>query len=60
MKTLQKTCDKKEYNIITGIHKTKDTQKIILITGQLLEKKRTIVVIAKELSMEARRVNIQL
>ena len=51
METIQETCNKKAQNTIRGIHRVKETQKKILITGQLLGKERIIVTIAQEFSM---------
>ena len=52
MKTLQETCHKKAHNTITGIHGAKETQRMISIRVQIIEKKRTIVKISQKLGME--------
>ena len=50
-KTLKETCNMKAHNKITGIYTAKETQKTILITGQLIEIERIIVATAQELGM---------
>ena len=42
MKTLYEICNEKVQNTISGVHRVKETQKTILITGQLIKKERII------------------
>ena len=52
MKILQETCNKKAHSRITGIYRTKETQKMILIPGHLIQKEQIIVMVTQELCME--------
>ena len=45
MKTLQETSGKKTHHTITGIYRAKVMQRMILITDQIIEKGRIMVMI---------------
>ena len=51
-KTLQETSNKKAHNTITGIYRAKESQRMILITDQIIEKEKIIVMVTQELGIE--------